>query len=90
MKKQDEARARLAERRGAYCRVFELGNPTPDDLQVVLADLAAFCRASASTFHPDPRMAAMLDGRREVFLRIRDHLMLDADALLNKYHTRTR
>lgn len=91
MKPKEEARDRLSVRQGAYCRVFETGNPTPDDIHIVLQDLAQFCRANESTFHSDPRLAAMLDGRREVFLRIRDHLMLDTDALLFKYsNMRTR
>ena len=44
--------------------------------EAVLADLAAFCRANESTFHENPRIAAMLDGRREVWLRIQQHLNL--------------
>ncbi len=58
-------------RSGAYKRVF-----TAPQASIVLEDLASFCRASESTFHPDARMAAMLDGRREVFLRIINHLRL--------------
>lgn len=51
----------------------------------VLEDLAKFCRAHDSTFHADPRVAAMLEGRREVFLRIMHHLKLDPDKLWNLY-----
>lgn len=36
----------------------------------VLAELHGFCRANASTFDPDPRTHALLEGRREVWLRI--------------------
>ena len=86
--KPSELRDQLDERRAAYSRVFEFGNPTRDDLQLVLKDLARFCRADASTYHPDARQSAMLDGRREVWLRIRDHLMLGIDDLFAKYHTR--
>jgi hypothetical protein len=49
--------------------------------KIVLADLAKFCRANQSTFHPDPHVAARLDGRREVWLRISQHLNLSTDDL---------
>jgi hypothetical protein len=49
--------------------------------KIVLADLVRFCRAQASTFHPDPRASAQLDGRREVFLRIQEHTQLTEDEL---------
>jgi hypothetical protein len=42
----------------------------------VLKDLARFCRANESTFNPDPRAHAVLEGRREVWLRIQEHLNL--------------
>jgi hypothetical protein len=48
---------------------------------IVLADLVTFCRARTSTMHPDPRAAAQLDGRREVFLRIQEHTQLTEDDL---------
>jgi hypothetical protein len=49
--------------------------------QAVLRDLARFCRAHKSTFHEDPRAHAMLEGRREVWLRIESHLHLSQDEL---------
>lgn len=49
--------------------------------EAVLADLAKFCRATESTFHPDPRIEGRLDGRREVFLRITENLNLTQDEL---------
>lgn len=36
----------------------------------VLADLRKFCRVDRSTFEMDPRVHALLEGRREVALRI--------------------
>lgn len=51
--------------------------------EVVLKDLAKFCRAHTSTGNKDPYVAARLDGRREVFLRIQQHLQL-SDAELWK------
>jgi hypothetical protein len=49
--------------------------------QAVLHDLAKFCRANVSCFDPDPRLHAALEGRREVWLRIQDHLNLTSDQL---------
>lgn len=51
----------------------------------VLADLATFCRANESAFHPDPRIHAVLEGRREVFLRIQQHLKLSDEELFEIY-----
>jgi len=42
----------------------------------VLRDLAEFCRGMESTFDPDPRIHALLEGRREVLLRILRHVNL--------------
>lgn len=76
----------LRERQVAYARVF--GDPARSaDVAVVVADLARFCRGSISTFHSDPRVHAALEGRREVWLRIRDHLDLRLDELIAKYTT---
>ena len=44
-------------------------------------DLAKFCRANESTFHPDPRVEGIMQGRREVWLRIQQHLDLSEDEL---------
>ena len=70
-----EARRFLFQRRTAYVQTFS--GPVAEE---VLIDLARFCRAHTTTFHADPRVAAMLDGRREVWIRIQQHLQLsDAD-----------
>lgn len=53
----------------------------PSDM-IVLAELAKFCRAGKSTFHPDPRIAANLDGRREVFLYIANYLNLSVEQIV--------
>src|SRR5262245_37920410 len=45
--------------------------------QKVLADLASFCRALETCIVPgQPDMTAVLEGRREVWLRIQQHLHL--------------
>jgi hypothetical protein len=50
--------------------------------QQVLADLAPFCRAAETCFHPDPRIHAALEGRREVWLRIQNFVHLTEDDIL--------
>jgi len=47
----------------------------------VLEDLARFCRANDTTFLPDARASALLEGRREVWLRVQQHLNLSPDQL---------
>jgi antitoxin component HigA of HigAB toxin-antitoxin module len=71
----------LCDRARAYQTLFPDGVATV----AVLADLAQFCRAKDSTFHSDSRVSAQLDGRREVYLRIMDHLSLTQDELWLKY-----
>ena len=73
-----EAKEFLRSRALSYKRAFATDNA---DAAAVIKDLAKFCRALESTFHPDPRIAAQLDGRREVFLRIQQHLQLSTDQL---------
>ena len=66
----------------AYVQTF---NPELVANRVVLADLAKFCRADRSTFHADPRVHAALEGRREVWLRIQEHLNLTPEQLAQLY-----
>lgn len=47
----------------------------------MLADLNRFCRGNASTFDPDPRIHALIEGRREVLLRIIGFLNVDSAEL---------
>lgn len=75
----------LAGRKGAYCRLFSRQNR---DAVAVLEDLAAFCRANETTFHGDPRAHALAEGRREVWLRIQQHLQLDDETLWALYRPR--
>src|SRR5512146_1060172 len=44
--------------------------------EMVLADLARFCRANEPCFMKDDRYHALLEGRREVWLRIQNELKL--------------
>lgn len=71
----------LAKRRLAYVKILK-HNLHGD---IVLADLAKFCRAGQSTFHPDPRVHALLEGRKEVWTRIVNHLNLSDEDLFEIY-----
>jgi hypothetical protein len=75
----------LGFRKQAYQQTFNMENRFNCE---VLADLAKFCRADKSCFHPDQRVHAVLEGRREVFLRIYQHLNLSDDELLKIYATK--
>lgn len=57
--------------------------------QVVLRDLMKFCRAEESCFDADPRIHAALEGRREVWLRIQQHLNLTSEQLYELYSGKT-
>lgn len=81
----EKALAFLKGRQSAYRATFL--NPKGEE---VLADLALFCRAHKSTAHPDPHMAARLDGRREVWLRIQAHLQLSDEELWKLFNQPTR
>lgn len=78
----DKARDLLNTRQQAFNQVFSLeGQHT----KRVLEDLAKFCRAEESTFHPDARVHAVIEGRREVWLRIQRHLNLSPEELFEYY-----
>lgn len=67
---------RLGERKRAY-QLWNKGG--------MLLDLAEFCRANETTFHDDARHHARLEGRREVWLRIVQHLHLTDEQLMRLY-----
>ncbi len=76
-----ELLAVLTERKTAYQRAF--GEAAG---QAVLADLMPFCRARETCVVPGDRdRTYVLEGRREVYLRIRDHLDLTPEQLLELY-----
>jgi hypothetical protein len=70
----------LRERQQAFRKAFD--GPAGE---LVLEDLARFCRAHDTTFHEDPRIHAVLEGRREVWLRIQRHLNLNDEQLWAYY-----
>lgn len=74
----DQATAFLADRKNAYLLVFN----TPAG-KIVLEDMALFCRARETCVVPGDRdRTYVLEGRREAYLRIRDHLDLTVEQLL--------
>jgi hypothetical protein len=81
--KLSELMDRFRGRKIAYCRVFDEKNQFAN---AVLMDLAKFCRAHDSTFHQDQRTHAVLEGRREVWLRIQNYLELDIEEIYNLLH----
>ncbi len=79
----DKAKDILHSRQMAFIQTFSIEkNKYAKD---VLDDLARFCRSQESTFHPDGRVHAVLEGRREVWLRIQAHLNLDPESLAKMY-----
>lgn len=51
---------------------------------MVLNDLSRFCRANETCFHADPRLHAVLEGRREVWLRIDAQKNLTVEELMQR------
>jgi hypothetical protein len=68
----DALLARMNLRRAAAYRAVFLGEDGEPEYHAerVLADLRRFCRGDETTYRPDAREHALLEGRREVFLRI--------------------
>lgn len=77
---QVELATRNAERAFHYQGALLEDDGTPGRFAAaMLADLSTFCRANESTFDPDPRIHALLEGRREVYLRIINFLSIDSE-----------
>ena len=74
----------LRNRKRAYQLSF--GSPAGN---IVLIDLAKFCRAAEVCYAPDERRAWMLEGRREVWLRIQQHMHLSSEELFELYRGNT-
>lgn len=72
----------LTSRKAAYQFTF---NPENVYSKAVLKDLSRFCRADKSTFDPNERFHCVVEGRREVWLRIQNHLNLTPDQLSELY-----
>jgi len=68
----------LCQRRRAYRLTF---NKEDRADQEVLRDLAKFCFSTKTTFNVDERKQTLAEGRREVWLRISQHLNLTEEEL---------
>lgn len=77
----------LIKRQRAYRR-FMLGRASAQDVEIVQLDLAKFCRAFETTHAATERDTALLNGRREVFMRIFDFTQLELAQLYAKYQGR--
>lgn len=75
-------KAFLLNRKRAYIFTFD---DKDESARAVLEDLKKFCRAESSTFDADPRIHALLEGRREVYLRIINHLQMNVDELFTHF-----
>lgn len=77
-----KAKDKLIRRQQNYIVVFNKEAPVD---RAVLEDLAQYCFAHKSTFDADPRVHAFQEGRRDVWLRISQHLNLSAQQLWELY-----
>ena len=71
-----DLRRLIGGRQAAYKQLFKGPNA-----EIVLEDLARFCRAHDSCFHSEQRVTDNLEGRREVWLRIQNNLQLSEPEL---------
>lgn len=71
----------------AYKMLFHKNN---GHARIVLRDLAKFCRAHESTFSADSRLHAVMEGRREVWLRLQRYINLDEQQLLELHEIKFR
>ena len=77
----DDLKRFLSTRKQAYRQTFKGVHG-----ERVMADLIKFCRAKTSTFHPDARTEGVLQGRREVWLRIAAHMNLSEEELWKNFN----
>jgi|ERR1700722_5867167 len=66
-------------------RAYQIAFPDAKNNEV-LKDLAKFCRANVSCFDSNDRKHVLAEGRREVWLRIQQHLNLQPDELYAIYN----
>ena len=83
MKLIEQAKVYIRNRATAYKLTFQPMQPAN---VIVMEDLAKFCRAFESCVIPgDHDRTLLLEGRREVWLRIAQHLNLSDDTLYALY-----
>lgn len=66
----------LLKRMRAYKRKFVKGDPDSD---IITADLSEYCGFLDTTYKGDEKKMLIMEGRRQVFLRIFGHTNLDAN-----------
>lgn len=81
----EQIRRYIRRTREAYKEVFSPGVTSAEAIETVKLDLARFCRAFEPTFNSNPKLQDLLEGRREVFLRISDQTLLAFDELYIKF-----
>ena len=81
-----KAQDALNGRQQNYLITFNKESPTACE---VLRDLADFCRANETTHGPDIYDCKILEGRRQVWLRINEYLNLSTEELW-ELRTKTR
>lgn len=81
----DAARGLVSRRRTSYVMTFKNGPGFE-----VLEDLARFCRAGQTPFHPNQRLNDIMIGRHEVWMRIQQHLQLSDDELWALFAPKTK
>lgn len=74
---------KLGFRQRAYQSAFAEGSPG----HMVLVDLALYCKAFKTDEVQDPNTLMRMQGRRDVFFRIFDHLKLTPNELEAVYRT---
>ena len=73
----DKVKNILRLRKSAYEQTFNGHGAS----RAVLMDLARFCHANETAFHPTQRGTDVIIGRQEVWLRIQRHLNLSSEEL---------
>lgn len=76
--------AHIRRTKEVYSRVFIGGNPTDDDLDFLMKDLAHFARQD-TLFFTNTRLQDVFIGRKQVLQRIVEYTSLDHDTLLKRY-----
>lgn len=87
---EDAALKYIRRRKIAYANVFSAGERTQADIDIVMADLMWFCRATRPTYDkkdgPHAEVLSRIkEGRREAFYRIKEFSALGFDTLLFMY-----
>lgn len=85
---EERKRQYVQARKVAYREVFTPGETSQAALDFVLRDLWRYCRIGVSTYHPaldGTLVMPILEGRRQVGLRIAEHLELSVDQLFKRY-----